>query len=159
MKRLTTFIAAIFVVASAIAAKQPLTHETLWLMKRVGAPVLSPDGQWVVFSVVEPAYDEKDQVSDLWLVPADGSAKPHKITFSKAAESDVAWAPDSRRVAFIAKREGDDVSQLYVLDIAGGGEAQRMSNVSTGVRAPKFSNDGKSVLFVRSVLRGGAGAG
>ena len=125
-------------------------------MKRVGAPVLSPDGRWVVFSVVEPAYDEKDQISDLWLVPADGSAKPHKISFSKAAESDVAWSADSRRVAFSAKREGDDVSQLYVLDIAGGGEAQRMSNVSTGVRAPKFSDDGKSILFVSSVFRGAA---
>jgi hypothetical protein len=25
----------------------------------------------VVFSLVEPAYDEKDQVSDLWIVPVE----------------------------------------------------------------------------------------
>ena len=59
--------------------KVPLTHETMWMMKRVGAPVPSPDGKWVVFSLVEPAYDEKDQVSDLWIVPADGSAKPRRL--------------------------------------------------------------------------------
>ena len=29
--------------------KVPLTHETMWMMKRVGAPVPSPDGKWVVF--------------------------------------------------------------------------------------------------------------
>ncbi len=45
------------------------------MMKRVGAPNPSPDGKWVVFSLVEPAYDEKDQVSDLWIVPADASCE------------------------------------------------------------------------------------
>jgi len=48
-------------------SKRPVTHEALWLMPRVGAPVPSPDGKWVVFSVVQPAYDEKDQQSDLWI--------------------------------------------------------------------------------------------
>src|ERR1700737_1958741 len=56
--------------AGATAAKQPLTHETLWLMKRVAAPALSPDGKWVVFSVTDPAYDEKEKARDAWLVPA-----------------------------------------------------------------------------------------
>ena len=57
--------------AQTAASKVPLTHETMWMLKRVGAPTPSPDGKWVVFSLVEPAYDEKDQVSDLWIV-ADG---------------------------------------------------------------------------------------
>ena len=57
MKRLTIAISVLLVAVAALAAKQPITHETLWLMKRVGAPVLSPDGRWVVFSVVEPAQD------------------------------------------------------------------------------------------------------
>ena len=49
-------------------SKVPLTHEAMWMMKRVGAPVPSPDGKWVVFSLVEPGYDEKDQVVDLSLI-------------------------------------------------------------------------------------------
>ena len=47
--------------------KTPITHEAMWLLKRLGAPSPSPDGKWVVFSLIEPAYDEKDQVSDLWI--------------------------------------------------------------------------------------------
>jgi hypothetical protein len=35
----------------------PITHQTLWMMKRVGAPIVSPDGKWVVFSVLEPSYE------------------------------------------------------------------------------------------------------
>jgi dipeptidyl aminopeptidase/acylaminoacyl peptidase len=148
-------VAALVLLPLTAAAKQPLTHETMWLMKRVGAPVISPDGKWTVFSVVDPSYDEKEQSTDLWLVPADGSAAPHQITFSKAAESEVTWSPDSHRLAFSAKREGDDQSQIYILDLAGG-EAQRVTNISTGARSPQFSPDGKAVLFTTSVYPGAA---
>jgi dipeptidyl aminopeptidase/acylaminoacyl peptidase len=126
----------------------------MWLMKRVGAPNVSPDGKWVVFSVTEPSYDEKDQTSDLWLVPVDGTSKPRKITFTKAGESGVAWSPDSTRIAFATKREGDDVAQIYVLNIAESGEAMRVTSVSTGARGPQWRPDGKAILFVSSVYPG-----
>ena len=91
-------------------SKKPVTHEAIWLMKRVGAPVPSPDGKWVAFSLTETVYDEKDQVTDLWLVPADGSAPPRRLTNTKGGESGVVWSPDSARIAFAAKREGDDAA-------------------------------------------------
>jgi len=141
---------------AALAAKQAPTHEALFLMKRVGAPAVSPDGKWVITSVTEPAYDEKEQTSDLWLVPADGSAKPRKITFTKASESDVTWAPDSHRIAFSTKREGDDAAQVYVLDVANGGEAQRVTSAATGARAPQFRPDGNAILYVTGVWPGAA---
>jgi dipeptidyl aminopeptidase/acylaminoacyl peptidase len=134
--------------------KTPLTHETMWGLKRVGAPAPSPDGKWVVFSLVEPAYDEKEQVSDLWIVPTDGGAKPRRLTFSKSGESGVAWSPDSRRIAFSARREGDEVNQVYVLDIAAGGEAVRVTSLSTGARSPQWRPDGREILFVSTVFPG-----
>lgn len=134
--------------------KTPLTHETMWMLKRVGAPAPSPDGKWVVFSMVEPAYDEKDQVSDLWIVPSDGSAKPRRLTFTKGGESGVAWSPDSRQIVFSARREGDEVSQLYVLDVANGGEAVRITSLSTGARSAQWRPDGKALLFVSTVYPG-----
>ena len=112
--------------------------------------------KWVVFSLVEPAYDEKDQVSDLWIVPADACAKPRRLTFSKGGESGVAWSPDSRRIAFSARREGDEVSQIYVLDVAEGGEAVRVTSLSTGARSPQWRPDGKAMLFVSTVYPGAA---
>ncbi len=142
--------------AQTAASKVPLTHETMWMLKRVGAPTPSPDGKWVVFSLVEPAYDEKDQVSDLWIVPTDASAQPRRLTFSKSGESGVAWSPDSRLIAFSAKREGDDANQLYVLDIADGGEAVRVTSLSTGARSPQWRRDGKALLFVSTVYPGAA---
>jgi dipeptidyl aminopeptidase/acylaminoacyl peptidase len=147
---------ALLATLGVAAQKESLTHETLWLMKRVGAPNISPDGKWVAFSISEPSYDSKEAVDDLWLVPADGSAAPRRLTFSKAGESDVAWSGDSRRIAFSAKRDGDEQNQIYVIDVANGGEAQRMTSSPTGARRPRFSPDGKSVVFTSSVFPGAA---
>jgi dipeptidyl aminopeptidase/acylaminoacyl peptidase len=145
---------AVCVLFSQIAfsqGKDVITHESMWLMKRVGSPVPSPDGKWVVFSLIEPAYDEKDQVSDLWIVPADGSAKPRRLTSSKAGESGTAWSPDSKKTAFSAKRDGDEASQIYVLNVVEGGEAIRVTNLSTGARNPNWRPDGNAILFASSV--------
>jgi dipeptidyl aminopeptidase/acylaminoacyl peptidase len=141
----------------ATAAKAPITHQDVWLMKRVGAPAPSPDGKWIVFPVTEPSYDESGAVSDLWIVPADGSAKPRRLTATKGAESGVAWSPDSRRIAFSAKREGDEANQIYILDLeAGGGEAQRFTNLSTGAQNPRWRPDGGALLFQSQVYAGAA---
>ena len=131
----------------ASAELKPITHEALWMMKRVAAPVLSPDGKWVVYTVAEPSYETDKAVSDLWLVSADGLKPPRRITNTKAAEGDVAWSPDSSSIAFTTKRESDDAEQIYVLNLAEGGEAHRLTNVSTGAVGPKWRPDGKAIMF------------
>jgi dipeptidyl aminopeptidase/acylaminoacyl peptidase len=106
----------------------------------------------VVFSVVEPAYDESAQVSDLWITSADGASPPRRLTSTKSGESGVAWSPDSRRIAFVARREGDDQSQIYILDL-GGGDAMRVTSLSTGASSPQWRPDGKALLFTSRVFR------
>ena len=140
--------------SAAAPAKTPITHEALWMMKRVGSPVVSPDGKSVVFSVVEPAYDADKAVSDLWLVPADGLKPARRITNTKAPEDDVAWSPDSSSIAFSTKREGDEVEQIYILNLAEGGDARRLTTVSTGAKNPKWRPDGKAILFESRVYPG-----
>ena len=150
-------LAIVFVALPSVAAgaKAPITHESLWRLRSVGAPVPSPDGKWVVVSVVEPAYDEKDEVSDLWIVPADGNAPPRRLTSTKGGESGAAWSPDSSRIAFAARREGDEAAQIYLLDL-GGGEAQRLTTLALGARSPKWSPDGTMIAFQSAVWRGAA---
>ncbi|MBK9732348.1 MAG: S9 family peptidase [Chitinophagaceae bacterium] len=146
---------ACFLISVLIAQaqeKKPITHEDMWLMKRVGAPALSPDGNWAVFSVTEPSYDEKEQVNDIWLIATDGNSPARKLTAGKAAESGYTWSPDGKFIAFVAKRDGDEVSQIYTMNIKEGGEGQRFTNLSTGASAPRWSPDGKMILFNSSVF-------
>ncbi|MBM4224313.1 MAG: S9 family peptidase [Gammaproteobacteria bacterium] len=137
---------------SASPSKRVITHEDLWLMKRVGAPTVSPDGKWAVFAVTEPSYDEKSQVLDLWIVSTDtqNPAAPRRLTGTSGGESGVDWSPDSSRLVFSARREGDDTGQLYLLDLRAGGEAQRLTKLVNGARAPHFSPDGRQIAFSSS---------
>src|SRR2546427_310337 len=152
------FLAWVVWLASPLAAQQrhTITHEDVYLMKRVASPAISPDGRWIVFSVTEPSYTEGEQVSDLWLVPSDGSAEPRRLTTTRGGESGVDWSPDSRRIAFSARREVDDASQIYVLDLGGGGEAQRVTNISTGASSLRWRADGHAILFSSMIYPGAA---
>lgn len=150
-------LAALAPAARAQApARHVITHEDVFLMKRIGAPVVSPDGRWAVFSVTEPSYDENATSSDLWIVSTDGSAEPRRLTSTRGGEGGTAWSPDGRKIAFSARREGDDASQIYVLDVAQGGEAQRVTSLSTGASAPRWRPDGGAILFASSVYPGAA---
>ena len=66
----------------------------------------------------------------------------------------MAWSPDSQRLAFSAKREGDDVSQIYVLNVADGGEAVRVTSLSTGARSPAVAAGRQALLFTSTVFPG-----
>jgi dipeptidyl aminopeptidase/acylaminoacyl peptidase len=140
----------------AVPEKSAPTHEALWALKRVGAPAVSADGKWIAVAVTEPAYDETKEVVDLWLVAGDGNIAPRRLTSAKGSESGAAWSPDGRRLAFSAKREDDTVAQIYVLDVAGGGEAQRVTTAALAARAPRWSPDGRELLYQSSAYPGAA---
>ena len=46
-----------------------------------------------------------------------------------------------------AHRDSDDANQIYILDIASGGEAQRVTNSATGARTPRFRPDGNAIIY------------
>ena len=132
---------------AAPAAKRPITHEDVWLMKRPGSLAVSPDGRWIVVSVNEPSYDANAARSDVWLVAADGGAPARRLTSGRGSEVEVTFSADGSRLAFLARRDDDEKEQVYVLPLAGG-EAQRITNWPGGAKAPQFSPDGRSILFV-----------
>jgi dipeptidyl aminopeptidase/acylaminoacyl peptidase len=148
---LLALLACASLQTAAEAAPRAITHEDLWLMPRVAAPAISRDGRLAVFPVTQPSYAPEGAVTDLWLVPTDGSAPPRRLTADKAAESTPVFSHDGRRIAFSAKRGTDTEAQIHVLDLAGG-DAQRVTDVATGARAPQFSPDGQRLLFVSNVF-------
>jgi dipeptidyl aminopeptidase/acylaminoacyl peptidase len=138
-------------LSPATAAAEPRripTHEDVWLMKRVGAPQVSPDGHWVIVSVTEPSYDDNGTLADLWLIDATAQQPTRRITSTRRAETGVVWSPDSSRIAFSTQRDGDEVPQIYTLDFARGGEARRLTQLPGGARGPVFSHDGRHLAFV-----------
>jgi hypothetical protein len=53
-------------------AKHPFTFEDMMKLKRVGEPEVSPDGKWVIFSVVDVNLDANTKMPHIWIVPTAG---------------------------------------------------------------------------------------
>jgi len=111
----------------------------------VGSPQVSPDGQWILYSVSGYCVKEKSAYSDLFLQPFSGGS-PRQLTHTPSSESDYTWSPDGKQIAFCAKREGDAESQIYILPV-NGGEARRLTTLATGASSPTWSPDGKTMAF------------
>jgi dipeptidyl aminopeptidase/acylaminoacyl peptidase len=137
----------LLIAAAALAgAGRPVSHQDIWKVKRLGEAAVSPDGKWLVYAVTEPDYDPAKTAADLWLMPADGSSPARRLTNTRGAESDIAFSPDGKQIAFTARREGDDAPQVYILPLDGG-EARRVTSLPNGVSNPQWRPDGKALLF------------
>lgn len=125
-----------------------LTAEVLWKLHRVGSPVISPDGNWVVAPVTRYTVDDDKSHTDLWLFASDGSVE-RPLTRHGSADGSPVFSPDGSKLAFISRREDDQASQIYILPIKEPGEAQRLTEVHTGVSAPKWV--GEHIYFITRV--------
>jgi dipeptidyl aminopeptidase/acylaminoacyl peptidase len=132
--------------------RRPLTIEDVWAVQRVGAPVLSPDGATVAYTVSVYDMDENKSNADIWLLPVAGGS-PRRLTAHKASDNSPEWSPDGKRIAFVSKRENDAAGQLYVIAVDGG-EAQRLTELPLGVSDPKWLPDGRRIAFVAHVIAG-----
>jgi dipeptidyl aminopeptidase/acylaminoacyl peptidase len=132
-------------LAMALSA---MTVDDLWKLDRVGAPAVSPDGSLVAFTVTVPNPEKNTTNSDLWVVRADGSAPPRRLTSNEGADGSPSFSPDGTRLAFVSKR-GDGPPQLYLLPLSGG-DAERITDLPVGVDDPKWFPDGASIAFVAS---------
>nr|UXE44425.1 dipeptidyl-peptidase 5 [uncultured bacterium] len=130
-------------------AKRPMTVDDLITTIRVGDLQLSPDGKRVLFTRTTTALDSGKRNSDIWSVPADGSAPPREFIGGEKNQSTARFTPDGRRIVFISNREG--ASQIYVAD-AEGRNPKAITKISGGVQSPMaVSPDSKRVAFVSDV--------
>ncbi len=136
-------------LAAEAPAKRPLTVDDIWSVVRVGAPAVSRDGTFAVYPRATWDAEKNRLLSDLWLQPVAGGPG-RRLTAHEAGESAPAVSPDGARVAFVAKRDGDEESQLYVLRLDGG-EAERVTQLPAAVSAPRWTPDGRRVVFVANV--------
>jgi len=146
-----TLWAAVFLLLTTSLMARPIAHEDVWLMPRVGSPVLSPDGHKAIVSVTHPAYDRKDQTSDLYLIDLAQNNAVRQLTFTSGGESQVVWSPDSTQIAFRARRGDDKAPQIYLLSLVAGGEARRITSHPNGAAEPVFSPSGEHIAFVTQV--------
>jgi len=119
------------------------------MIKRIGAPTLSPDGATACAPVTAFSMDKNDSRTELWFFPtgfagAGGRARP--LTAGDK-DGEAKWSPDGATIAFTAKRHDDEEPQLYTI-ATDGGEARRVTKLATGVAALKWFRDSRKIAFI-----------
>jgi dipeptidyl aminopeptidase/acylaminoacyl peptidase len=152
MRRLLlSFLVLAFTLPTFAQAKHPFTFEDMMQLKRVGDPQVSPDGKWVIFSVVDVNLAANSKTPHIWIVPTAGGQEKEIISDQDADRP--RWAPDGKRFAFLStKAEG---SQVWVADFDGAAgtvtATHRLTMIGTEASGELWSLDGKSILFTSDV--------
>ena len=133
--------------------KRPFKFEDLMALKRIGEPVPSPDGKWVVFSAQDVDLEANTKQSHLWIVPA-GGGEARRLNLTENEEERPRFSPDGKQLLWTSK--ATDPTQIWMCDFTsetGGldGEPHQVTGISTGADGAIWSPDGKNILFVSSV--------
>lgn len=127
-------------------APRPMTFVDGLNLPSLQDPQLSPDGRQVAFVMDAPDWSANRRVGHIHRIGIDGTGLV-QLTRGERGESSPRWSPDGRQLAFLARRNGDEVTQIYVLDAAGG-EARRLTTHPTAVGDITWSRTGQRLYFV-----------
>ncbi len=131
------------------ASKRMLELDDLHRLRTVGDPQISPDGEWVAYTVRTPDLEADRQNIDLWMTRWDGS-RSVQLTYSKEKERTPRWSPDGRYLGFLSPRKDKRSNgQLWLLDRTGG-EARKLTDFKGGVSDFAWAPDGKRLVLVVS---------
>ena len=109
----------------ASAQPRPMGFVEALSLPVIQDPQLSPDGRQVVFAMETADWKANRRVGHLYRINVDGTDQV-QLTFGERGETSPRWSPDGTQVAFLARRDGDEHNQIYLLH-SGGGEARRLT--------------------------------
>ena len=129
------------------AEKRLLKVDDLFEIKDVNDPQISPEGDWVAYTVRRPDLKADKSDTDIYMTRWDGQ-ETVRVTTSKGAETTPRFSPDGRWLAFLSSRDYDEeTDQVWLLSRAGG-EAERLTDFKGGVSDLAWSPDGKRLALV-----------
>ena len=129
--------------------KRGITPEDYFAFHFIGDPHLSPDGKSVAYVQTVINQKKNKRESSIWLIAADGSGPPRRLTAEGSNANSPRWSPDGKMLAFVSSRgEGEGAkAQIQLLSMSGG-EAVALTKLKNGVQAYQWSPDGARIVLV-----------
>ena len=145
-----SFLSLMFLITAALTAQEnTFTSYDLLRMKYVVETSISPDGNFIAYTVHIPRQlTEKPGKHYRYLYLYDlANEKSVELLEDKVFISSIGWMPDSKSITFRAKFNDDKYTQVYQLPIDSG-EPAAITNSVHSVLQYQFSKDGNQLAFV-----------
>ncbi len=138
----------VFIVSADGGAPRQLTSGNF---NHGGPMAFTPDSKRLVLSANRNAdWEHTPQNSDLHVLEL-ATGQLSKLTTRNGPDTSPAISPDGRQIAYTGyddRRQGYQVTQLYVANIDGSGSRLVSGEFDRDVEAPVWARDGKSLYFV-----------
>lgn len=136
----------VLVAAAQNTGLRNIGPNDIYRMSTISSPKISPEGNWVLYSVSK-IDSAKDKFSNkLYMVSADGKETVALTEQTKGA-SNYSWSPDGKYISFLAEgKEEQEGSQLYLMDRRGG-EPIQVTHIKGELEAYQWFKDGKHLIF------------
>src|SRR6185369_17952384 len=132
--------AAAALTATPLAAR-PMTATDMHMMHRLGAPEVSGDGKWAVFTISDTDLEKNKRINTLYLLDLTRAGATPQPIASAAKGHDAVFGPDGA-VWFLMSADGQD--QLFRMSI--GGAPTPVSTFKGDIGGFKLSPDGSHVV-------------
>ena len=140
-----------FAATAAAQDRRPPTIDDLINLVQVSAPEISPDGRQVIYTKSElKKWSDNKRVTSIWIANSDGT--DHRQLLGHERDRSPSWSPDGRAIAFLSTRDQAENArdaagaQIWLLRMSGG-EATKLTELKTAVRAFRWSEDSTRLFF------------
>ncbi len=152
ISRLITCLFMFFFIGWASFAQKTEKHlfslADFAALREVADPQLSPDGEWIAYTVRTSDSVQDKLISHIWITNWEGT-EHRQLTFSKEGESHPRWSPDGKYLSFLSSRGVEGETDQVWLMPRNGGEAERVTSLKADVSDFSWSpNSSRLALIV-----------
>jgi dipeptidyl aminopeptidase/acylaminoacyl peptidase len=156
---LAVIVCAIASLAPA-QTKRPMTFEDMMAMKRLGETAVSPDGQWLAYSVATESIETNKSTSQ-WYLQKISSGEPVQLPLLQPGDSGLQFSANGKQILFLSGRSGSPQIWLANFDTATGTisayptadyrDPFQLTHNSIEPDNARWSPDGKFIIFIAAV--------
>jgi len=140
----STMILAMNIQAQA-QEKRLLTLDDQFTFRQISDPQLSPNGDWIAYTVTNTNLKNDTRDNDIYMTSWDAERTLH-LTNGKDSEYNPRFSPDGKYLAFRSSRQSGK-QQIWLLNLAGG-EAEKISDFAGDVADFVWSPDSRRLAVI-----------